>query len=90
MTKYKIGDRVIVISPHVTNVFGKRGTVGQRHGLFSNVYYVKFDDCNNLDEYGNIILHIHTPNCYLYSHEIELDKQYYREEKLLSLLEKME
>lgn len=77
--KYKIGDRIIVISNMVglAKLFSKRGIITRTHNIFKDVYYVSFVD---IDPY------VHTPSTYLYSHEIELDKQYYREIKLDSIL----
>lgn len=80
--KYKIGDRVIVIkSPRYRNEqrIGKSGLV-TRYSLSSSdfkgtgVYYVDFIGGNEV--------------AYLCEDEIELDKEYYRNSKLIELLMK--
>ncbi len=73
--KFNIGDRIIVTKPthfSQSKLLGMRGTIIEDNVIF-NVYYVKFD-------------HIDTKATFVYNFEIELDTQYYREEKLNKIL----
>ena len=85
MIKYNIGDRVVVIydSIGLNNPLGKRGIITREHSFFKDVYYINFDYSTKQpagDIYGQF-----SPS-YFYSYEIELDKQYYRDNKLNSIL----
>lgn len=76
--KYSIGDRVIVIrSDRYRNEqrIGKTGVIERYSRSYTGVYYIQFIQV----KYGN------EGTAFLCEDEIELDKEYYRNNKLESI-----
>ena len=77
--KFKVGDRIRIISARgLTETFGHAGLIVDYVVTTAARYRIKYTDLFNTQ--GNNVVY------WLYQDDIELDKEYYREQKLEQLL----